>query len=289
MPPPEPPHPPSIESVHTSRQPHNSVMKPSVQTGCLACWAGLVSMGAAAQPPATPDARAALSPLLSQQGDMHPSWRFVGFPKKHADLPATRFEAGSTTDNRRGIRVSTARSYGTLVHTWQGPHPDTLEWTWRLDQPLSGGQAPPDLTAKAGDDAALKLCVMFDHPLDRVPFVERTLMRLARSISGEALPAATVCYVWDSAQPAGLRGANPYTRRVRYISVRGTEAPLKQWLTERRQPGQDYLALFKDETGASPTVPAVTAVVLGADSDNTGSTSVGWFEQIQSLSGTSSK
>lgn len=230
-----------------------------------------------------------LSTLLTPQGNLSTHWRFVGFPPQHTDLPPTRFEPGAAADNRRGIKVSTARSYGTLVHHWTGPHADTLEWTWRLDQPLAGGQAPPDLTAKSGDDAALKLCVMFDHPLDRVPFVERTLLRLARSISGEALPAATVCYVWDSAQPAGLRGANPYTRRVRYISVRGTEAPLKQWLTERRQPGRDYLALFKDETGASPTVPAVTAVVLGADSDNTGSTSVGWVDHIQWQSGTSGR
>ncbi len=105
------------------------------------------------------------------------------------------------------MRVSTASSYGTLVHAWKGQSPGHLHWQWRLDQPLTGGHTAPDLRTKAGDDAALKLCVMFDHPLDSVPLVERTLLRLARSLSGETLPAATVCYVWDSAQAAGLRVA----------------------------------------------------------------------------------
>jgi Protein of unknown function (DUF3047) len=218
---------------------------------------------------------------VTPAGDLHAAWRYVGFPKKQADLPPTRFEAATADDHRRALRVSTARSYGTLVHDWQGAAPGALQWTWRLDQALSGGTAPPDLTTKAGDDAALKLCVMFEHPLERIPFVERTLLRLARTLSGEALPAATVCYVWDSAQPAGVQGANPYTRRVRYISLRGTEAPLKQWLAERRSPAQDYVALFQDEITSTQTAPTVLAVVIGADSDNTASTSQGWVAQVQ--------
>ena len=221
-----------------------------------------------------------LAPLLTQQGELNPDWRFVGFPKKHADLPATRFEVATLSASQHALRVSTASSYGTLVHDWQGPAPGALLWNWRLDMPLTGGKATPDLTTKQGDDAALKLCVSFDHPLERVPLLERTLLRLARSISGEALPAATVCYVWDSAQPAGLRGANPYTQRVRYISLRGTEAPLGQWLTERRRPEQDYLDLFKNEAPDN-VVPQILAVVLGADSDNTASTSLGWFEHLR--------
>lgn len=250
-------------------------------SGAACLCAGMWPPSAGAQSLPAAHAHSQLAPLLTPSGDINPVWRYVGFPKKQADLPPTLFEAAATEGTQRAIRVSTARSYGTLVHDWQGAAPGALQWTWRLDQPLTGGKTPPDLTTKAGDDAALKLCVMFDHPLERVPFVERTLLRVARAISGEHLPAATVCYVWDSAQPAGLQGANPYTRRVRYISLRGTEAPLKQWLAERRTPFQDYLDLFKDEASSAQAVPPVLAVVLGADSDNTGSTSRGWADQVQ--------
>jgi hypothetical protein len=37
-----------------------------------------------------------------------------------------------------------------------------------------------------------------------MPFVERTKLRLARSLSGEDLPAATLCDVSDSVHPANL-------------------------------------------------------------------------------------
>ena len=225
-----------------------------------------------------------LAPLVGSNGQLGTGWRYVGFPSKHAQIPPTRIEAG-TVGTEAAVKVATASSYGTLVHPWGGPAPGPLTWRWRLDQPLSGGKAAPDLLAKAGDDAALKVCVMLAHPLDRVPFWERTTLRVARSISGEDLPAATVCYVWDSARAAGLEGANPYTRRVRFISLRGSEAPLGQWHTESRDVAQDFARLFADELpapGTPPdTAPAITRVLLGADSDNTTSHSVGWVADLR--------
>lgn len=221
-----------------------------------------------------------LPPLTQADGTLHPGWRYVGFPKQKAAIPPTVIEAGRV-DGQPAVKVVTASSYGTLVHDLKDAPPARLQWRWRLDQPLSDGQASPDLTTKAGDDAALKVCVMFDHPLERVPFVERTVLRLARSVSGEALPAATVCYVWDSGRPAGLQGANPYTRRVRYISLRGSETPTRQWVTESRDLARDFATLFADELPAGTPVPSVRTVLIGADSDNTASRSSGWVADLR--------
>jgi hypothetical protein len=218
--------------------------------------------------------------LLQPDGALNPAWRFVGFPKKQADLPPTRFEAGQA-DGQPAVRVVTASSYGTLVHDLKDAPPARLQWRWRLDQPLNGGKAPPDLTTKAGDDAALKVCVMFDHPLERVPFVERTVLRVARSVSGEPLPAATLCYVWDSAAPAGLKGANPYTRRVRYISLQGQASPVAKWVNESRDLALDFRTLFADELPAGASPPRMSTVLIGADSDNTASNSLGWVADLQ--------
>lgn len=222
-----------------------------------------------------------LPPLTQADGALHPGWRYVGFPQQKARIPPTVIEAGQM-DGQPAVKVVTASSYGTLVHDLQGAPAGPLKWRWRLDQPLSGGKAAPDLATKAGDDAALKVCALFDHPLERVPFVERTVLRIARSVSGEALPAATVCYVWDSAHPAGRQGANPYTRRVRYISLRGSEAPTCQWLSEQRDLARDFATLFADELPAGSTVPPLHSVLIGADSDNTASRSRGWVADLRS-------
>lgn len=245
----------------------------------LCFCAVLLAQGAWAQSPAP------LAPLLNADGSASDAWHFVGFPKKQADLPPTRFEAGQV-DQQAGLKVSTDASYGTWVHRWSGPAPGKLQWRWRLDEPLSGGHRSADLLSKGGDDAALKVCVMFDHPLDRVPFVERTVLRIARSISGENLPAATVCYVWDSAGPAPLEGVNPYTRRMRFISLQGRNAALTRWTNESRDVAKDFATLFADELpqGAqTPTaeLPPVTTVLIGADSDNTASKSIGWVADLR--------
>ena len=221
----------------------------------------------------------ALPPLLLGEGALNPAWRFVGFPKKHADLPATRFEAGRV-DGQAALKVVTASSYGTLVHDQKDVPPARLQWRWRLDQPLTGGKAPPDLLTKAGDDAALKVCAMFDHPLDRVPFFERQALRIARGVSGDNLPAATVCYVWDSTYPAQTQAANPYTRRVRFVTLQGMSAPLQRWVTESRDLARDFARLFADELPAGAEVPRITRILVGADSDNTGSRSTGWVADL---------
>jgi hypothetical protein len=224
-----------------------------------------------------------LSPLVPAEGGQVPApWRVVGFPKARAHIPVTRFEV-ATVQAERAIRVSTQASYGTLVHDLSHPSTGRLQWRWRLDQPLTGGQVQPDILSKAGDDAALKVCVMFDHPLDRVPFVERSKLRLARSLSGEDLPAATLCYVWDSTRPAGLHGENPYSRRVRFISLQGQATALGQWQTETRDVAQDFASVFADELPANARVPDMRAVLIGADSDNTGSHSAGWVAALRFL------
>lgn len=230
-------------------------------------------------------AQTPLPALVQADGTLSADWRVVGFPKAQAEIPPTRFEAG-TVDGEAALKVATDRSYGTYVNGWQGPAPARLQWRWRLDEPLSGGTAPANLLSKAGDDAALKVCVMFNQPLDRVPFVERTLLRVARSVSGALLPAATLCYVWDSAGAAGVQGANPYTRRVRFISLQGRDAALGRWVSESRDVAQDFAQLFADELpqGAQTpraALPEVTTVLIGADSDNTASRSLGWLSNLR--------
>lgn len=220
-----------------------------------------------------------LSPLVPADGAAASTWRFVGFPKSKADIPHTRFELADV-QGERALKVSTRASYGTWVHDVPQVAAGRLQWRWRLDQPLTGGKAAPDILTKAGDDAALKVCLMFDHPLERVPFVERTLLRIARTVSGEDLPAATLCYVWDSTYPAGLQGANPYTQRVRFITLQGKGAPLSQWQTETRDVAADFAKLFADELPTGAMAPSVRAVLIGADSDNTGRQSVGWVKGL---------
>ncbi|WP_210541862.1 DUF3047 domain-containing protein [Rhodoferax sp. PAMC 29310] len=208
------------------------------------------------------------------QQDLNPAWRLSVLPADKGIAPS-RFER-AVVDGVAGLKVSTDASYGVLSHAWHGATPATLSWRWRVDQPLAGA----DLSAKAGDDAALKVCVMFDQPTSEIPFFQRTGLALAKSVTGQDLPNATLCYVWDQRYSEGTLGANPYTARVRYIVLGGPGATLGQWTTQTRRVADDFQRLFGKE---SPRTPPVTDVAIGADSDNTRGHSLAYISQLRWL------
>ena len=205
-------------------------------------------------------------------------WRIVGLPGNKVPLMSPEIVP---LDGRTVLQLRSDKNYGTVSHNigpTTGPArgeagPWTLRWEWRLDQPLP--QA--DLRRKEGDDAPLKVCAMFDLPLERIPFLERNLLRLARSVSGEALPGATLCYVWDHKLPAGTLLPNAYTARVRFVVLDSGSAALGQWVKHERDLQADFLASFGKE---SPTVPPLLAIVVGADTDNTGGSSLGFVSDL---------
>jgi hypothetical protein len=118
---------------------------------------------------------------------------------------------------------------------------------------------------------------MFDLPLDALPFGERTLMRVARTVSGEKLPAAALCYVWDASLPTGTVLPNAYSRRVRFMAVDGTASAPGQWRSHQRSLAADFLKVFGDDT---QQVPPAVAVVIGADADNTAGRSLGYIGDV---------
>ncbi len=201
-----------------------------------------------------------LTPLEAGDGTPPPPWHLAGLPQQKK--PMTQFSIVEV-DGRRALRVESANSYGNLVHPLRLAATSLhLAWQWRVDDLLDGA----DLRSRSGDDAALKVCVFFDLPLDRVPFVERQLLRLARARSDEPLPAATVCYVWDTRLAPGTELDNAYTRRVRFIVLRSGPVAARAWPAERRDVAADFLRLFGDET---TQLPPVVGVAVGADADNT--------------------
>ena len=200
-------------------------------------------------------------------------WRVAGLPK--GNKPLTRFDI-TALDGRQVLRVQTDRSYANLVHdvppSALAPGVQ-LRWRWRLDQPLLDA----DLRRREGDDSPLKVCALFDLPIEQLSFVERNLLRAGRSLSSEKLPGATLCYVWDSALPAGTLLHNAFTHRVRMIVLDSGEQRLGQWVAHSQNLAADFQRAFGEE---SATLPPLIGVLVGADSDNTAGKSLGYVGDI---------
>jgi hypothetical protein len=220
-------------------------------------------------------------PALVAGGQIGAGWRVVTLPQQKS--PVTRYSAESVA-GRPALRVEARASYGNLVFEPAGViapaavgtgvgtaagtmAPRRVAWAWRVQQ----RNAASDISQKAGDDLAVKVCLSFELPLAQVPFVERQLLRLARSRTGENLPAATLCWVWGGSALAGQVLDNPYSRRVRYIVLRTQAEALDTWFEESREVAADFKRAFGDE---APTLPPLAAVVVAGDADNTGEHSI---------------
>ena len=197
-------------------------------------------------------------------------WRVVEFPT--GKKPVTQFSIVAL-DGDHVLRVHADKSYGTLVHDLAPftPHgPTLLRWRWRLDDPL----LQTDLTKKSGDDSPLKVCALFDLPLENLGFYERNLWRLMRSAAHDPkLPADTLCYVWDHLLPTGTILPSAFTKRMRMMVLNSGEKQLRQWVTHERDLAADFRAAFGSET---PTIPPLVGIGVEADADNTSATSTAY-------------
>lgn len=200
-------------------------------------------------------------------------WKVIGLPERYAK-PVSQFEV-TELEGSRVLRVKSDRSWGTLAHPSQETvKPNTLfRWRWRLDQALPSS----DLRNKATDDGALKVCLSFDLPIERVPAGERTLIRLVQFFTKDKIPTATLCYLWGGKETIGYEQASLITNRVRFVVLANESSPLKTWQSVERMVYADFLKAFGHE---AQVVPTLNAIIIGADSDNTSASSLGYVSDV---------
>ena len=217
---------------------------------------------------------ASLTPLsASTDGRIPPPWQVITLPK----IPRHTQYSVVTLDDQRVVKAEAEGSYANVVHPLNADiniRP-ILRWSWRVER----FPARSDLSVKAGDDLAAKVCVLFDLPLSRLAFFDRLKIELGRRLFKLDLPAATICYVWDRTLPPGTWLPNVYTDRVRMLVLRSAKVGDQgRWFDERRDLRVDFVRAFGTE--ADGGLPAVAAVAFATDADNTGDSALAYFGDI---------
>lgn len=125
------------------------------------------------------------------------------------------------------------------------------------------------------EDAAARVIFAFEGDLERLSPRNRAMFDLARALTGEYPPYATLMYVWDTRAPVGSVVVNPRTDRVRKIVLDSGPAELGRWREHRRQLAEDFRRAFGEEPGR------LVGIAVMTDGDNTRSRSQAWYGAIE--------
>jgi hypothetical protein len=134
-----------------------------------------------------------------------------------------------------------------------------VEFSWWAQALPEGG----DVGVSDATDAAARVIFAFGGDVSKLSPRNQTMFELARTLTGEAPPYATLAYVWDTAAPVGQLVVHPRTDRMRKIVVESGRDSLRQWRRYRRSLAADYRLAFGEAPGP------LLAVAVMTDGDNT--------------------
>jgi hypothetical protein len=196
-----------------------------------------------------------------------PPWHAVALPGKRA----TRYAAG----RKDGRVVMHARAEGSAsmwrCHTRIAPADlGKVRFSWRVDA-LNPQASIADLEH---EDAVARIVLAFDGDRARLSPRTRAMFDLARMLSGEEPPFATLMYVWETAKPVDSVVVNPRTDRIRKLVVDSGPEHLGRWREHRRDIATDYLQAYGEPPGA------LIGVAMMTDSDNTRTRAEAWYGPV---------
>ncbi|MDB5894015.1 MAG: hypothetical protein JWQ88_1546 [Rhodoferax sp.] len=214
---------------------------------------------------APPQVDLAWQPVWQGSGD---TWHSRTFPgKKTTRYSAVRVDGrqavfgdshGSASMMRQTVRIEPAQ-LGQIGFAWKVPH-------------LIPGA---NMGLRDHDDSPVRVMLAFEGDRSRLSARDGMLSELARALTGEEMPYATLMYVWCNSRPPGSVIASPRTDRIRSIVMESGPARLNQWIDYERDIRADFETAFGEAPGA------LIGVAIMSDSDNTESTSSAWYGAVR--------
>lgn len=239
-----------------------------------ACFAAaFLLIGCAAQPKVEVTASPwATTPVVSASTPQaEPAWQHMTFLGK----TPTRF-AYERKDGRHAVGAD-ARGSASMLRSVVRVEPEALgqlRFSWKVPALI----AAADMGVRDADDSPVRIVLAFEG--DRTRFSPRNalLSELARTLTGEEMPYATLMYVWCNRRAPGTVIVNARTDRIRKMVVESGPRRLGEWLEYERDVRADFEAAFGEPPGA------LVGIAIMSDTDNTRSTSTAWYGPLTMIS-----
>lgn len=237
----------------------------------LAAASSLLLAGCASLAP-EPDLAA--SPWAAQSGSQAAGSRAAWLHKTFPGKTATRFRY-ARMEGRDAIAAESDASASMLRQELR-IEPEELgnvRFSWKVP----GLIEQADLALRERDDAPVRVVLAFEGDRSRFSPRDAALSELARALTGEEMPYATLMYVWCNQRAPGTVIRSPRTDRIRKLVVESGAARLDRWLDYERDIRADYERVFGEKPGA------LVGVAIMSDSDNTRSQVRAWYGPLRLL------
>lgn len=237
-----------------------------------ACMSPLILSGA---PPRGAGLATTPWALTSGVPSDEPSWQHYQLPGK----PPSQFSYVRL--DGRDAMAAQAKSSASMVRQVVRIEPGELgnvRFSWKVPDLI----AQADMALREMDDSPVRIVLAFEGDRSKFSGKNAMLSELARALTGEELPYATLMYVWCNTREPGSVIVNPRTDRIRTLVVESGPGRLRQWVDYERNIRADYEKAFGEPPGA------LVGIGIMTDSDNTRSTTRAWYGPVRlgDLSGT---
>jgi hypothetical protein len=194
-------------------------------------------------------------------------WEHLTFPGKTANQFAYL-----QIDGRRamGVRSNSAVSMLRKTVSIDPAELAGLRFSWKVPGLIEG----TDLGQRDKGDSPVRLVLAFDGDRSRMSPRDHMLSELARTLTGEEMPYATLMYVWSNQHVPGTVLKNSRTERIRKLVLESGPDRLNRWLDYERDIRADFVAAFGEEPGR------LIAVGIMTDTDNTRSNTQAWYGPV---------
>jgi hypothetical protein len=213
--------------------------------------------GCASSPESSGSGQSSLPPDFAQ-------WQHMPLPgKKQTEY------IGARTQGRDALSASSSGSASMLrqVVNIAPEQLGRLVFSWKVQALLP--QA--DLGLRESEDAPVRVVLAFEGDRSKFSMRDSMLSELARTLTGEPMPYATLMYVWCNTREPESIIQSQRTDRIRKIVVESGPQNIMQWRDYERNIRADYLRVFGEPPGA------LVGVAIMTDSDNTRSSAKAWY------------
>lgn len=195
------------------------------------------------------------------------AWRHYKLPGKQATSYAYEWRDGRQTV------AAQAKSSASMMRQALKVKPAQLgkiRFSWKVPALIAGA----DLTLREAHDSPVRLVLAFDGDRGKFSMKNAMLSELARTLTGEEMPYATLIYVWCNKCQVGDVLLSPRTDRIREIPLESGPTNIGGWIDYQRDIRADYEKAFGEAPGALLDVGLMT------DTDNTKQNTKAWYGPI---------